>query len=97
MKQLVTLLLALFILTTAAAQETKIIAHRGAWKNTHAPQNSIAALQEAIKQEVWGSEFDVHMTKDGILVVNHDNDFYGIDIATSTYEELLVKKHPNGE
>ncbi|MFD2552820.1 glycerophosphodiester phosphodiesterase [Sphingobacterium tabacisoli] len=97
MKRLATLFLALFILNTAGAQETKIIAHRGAWKNTHAPQNSIAALQEAIKQGVWGSEFDVHMTKDGILVVNHDNDFYGIDIATSTYEELLAKKHPNGE
>lgn len=97
MKQLVTLFLALFTLNIAGAQETKIIAHRGAWKNTNAPQNSIAALQEAIKQDVWGSEFDVHMTKDGILVVNHDNDFYGIDIATSTYTELLGKKHPNGE
>src|SRR5699024_6460919 len=37
------------------------------------------------------------LTKDDVLVVNHDQDFYGIDIATSTYEELLSKKHPNGE
>src|SRR5690606_9961099 len=42
-------------------------------------------------------EFDVHRTKDGVLVVNHDKDFYGLDIATSTYKELLSKKHPNGE
>lgn len=81
----------------ASAQSPKIIAHRGAWKNTNSPQNSIAALQHAIDQKVWGSEFDVHLTKDDVLVVNHDQDFYGIDIATSTYQELLAKTHPNGE
>lgn len=79
------------------AQQTEAIAHRGSWKNTQAPQNSIASLNKAIEQKVWGAEFDVHLTKDNILVVNHDNDFYGMDIATSTYEELLAKKHPNGE
>jgi glycerophosphoryl diester phosphodiesterase len=79
------------------AQQTQIIAHRGAWKNTKSPQNSIAALRDAIAQEVWGAEFDVHLTKDDVLVVNHDNDFQGIDIATSTYQELLAKQHPNGE
>ncbi len=79
------------------AQTPKIIAHRGAWKNTQAPQNSIASLQKAIELGVWGTEFDVHLTKDDILVVCHDQDFYGIDIATSTYEELLTKTHPNGE
>ncbi|GHE40932.1 glycerophosphodiester phosphodiesterase [Sphingobacterium griseoflavum] len=77
--------------------QTKVIAHRGAWKNTKMPQNSLASLNEAAKLHVWGSEFDVHVTKDDILVVNHDDDFYGLDIATSTYEELLAKKHPNGE
>lgn len=97
MKKLITIILILFAIQGAWAQQAKIIAHRGAWKHTKAPQNSIAALQEAIKQEVWGSEFDVHMTKDEVLVVNHDNDFYGLDIATSTYAELLAKKHPNGE
>ncbi len=79
------------------AQTPKIVAHRGAWKNTQVPQNSIASLQKAIEQKVWGTEFDVHLTKDNILVVCHDNDFYGIDIATSTYQELLAKTHPNGE
>lgn len=97
MKNLTSLFLSILFINLVNAQESKIIAHRGAWKNTNAPQNSIAALQEAIKQNVWGSEFDVHLTKDGVLVVNHDNDFYGIDIATSTYEELLTKEHPNGE
>lgn len=87
----------LTMMNATLAQQSKTIAHRGAWKNTNAPQNTIASLQEAIKLGVWGSEFDVHLTKDNILVVNHDNDFYGMDIATSTYQELLSKKHPNGE
>lgn len=81
----------------ASAQSPKVIAHRGAWKNTNSPQNSIAALQHAIEQGVWGAEFDVHLTKDEVLVVNHDQDFLGIDIATSTYQELLSKTLPNGE
>ncbi|MGO1244205.1 MAG: glycerophosphodiester phosphodiesterase family protein [Sphingobacterium sp.] len=81
----------------ASLAQTQIIAHRGAWKNTNFPQNSIASLNAAIEQKLWGAEFDVHLTKDDVLVVNHDIDFYGIDIATSTYEELLTKKHPNGE
>lgn len=81
----------------ASFAQTQIIAHRGVWKNTNLPQNSIASLNAAVEQKLWGSEFDVHLTKDDVLVINHDNDFYGIDIATSTYEELLTKKHPNGE
>lgn len=91
------LTLAMVISSTTLFAQTKAIAHRGAWKNTHLPQNSIASLKAAHELKLFGSEFDVHLTKDNILVVNHDNDFYGIDIATATYQELLAKKHPNGE
>ncbi|RRN77321.1 glycerophosphodiester phosphodiesterase [Pseudoxanthomonas sp. SGD-10] len=94
-KFILALLLGTFHLSSIA--QTKVIAHRGAWKNTKAPQNSLEALQHAIEQKAWGSEFDVHLTKDDVLVVTHDQDFYGVDIATSTYEELLAKTHPNGE
>jgi len=90
------LLLAITAASSSMAQ-TRIIAHRGAWKNTESPQNSLASLRHAAAQNVWGSEFDVHLTKDGVLVVNHDGDFYGLDIATSTYTELLARQHPNGE
>lgn len=92
----------LLIITVAFAQsgllaQSSIIAHRGAWKNTKTPENSIASLQAAIDQKLWGSEFDVHLTKDDVLVVNHDHDFYGLEIEELTYQELLTKKHPNGE
>lgn len=74
-----------------------VIAHRGAWKTKNLPENSIASLREAVRLGCHGSEFDVHMTKDGILVVNHNADFMGIQIEESTYEQLLAKKMSNGE
>ena len=81
----------------AQFKDNVVIAHRGAWKEAGNPQNSIASLQAAIKLGCHASEFDVHLTKDDTLVVNHDPEFYGMDIDTSTYKELLQKKHPNAE
>lgn len=74
-----------------------VIAHRGAWKAKGLPENSIAALKEAIRLGCYGAEFDVHMTSDGVLVVNHDADFLGLPIEQSTYKELLAKQLSNGE
>jgi glycerophosphoryl diester phosphodiesterase len=77
--------------------KNKVIAHRGAWKTQGLPQNSLASLREAIRLGCEGSEFDVWMTADEVLVVNHDGEFMGLDIEHSTYQELLGKKLPNGE
>lgn len=77
--------------------QNKVIAHRGAWKKNELPQNSIASLREAIRLGCEGSEFDVWMTADEVLVINHDADFQGLDIEHETYETLLSKKLPNGE
>ena len=97
MKKTLTILTLLTIAQLSVMGQTKVIAHRGAWKNTESPQNSLASLNHAIDQKTWGSEFDVQLTKDDVLVINHDDTFYGMDIATSTYAELLAIKHPNGE
>lgn len=88
---------AMWHVSAAQFNQNQVIAHRGAWKVEDLPQNSIASLERAVELGCAGSEFDVHLTKDDVLVVNHDNDYYGIDIATATYAELLAKKHPNGE
>lgn len=77
--------------------ENKVIAHRGAWKASGTPQNSIASFREAVKLGCEGSEFDVWMTADSVLVLNHDPDFQGIPVETSTYAELLQNELPNGE
>ncbi|WP_435355783.1 glycerophosphodiester phosphodiesterase family protein [Emticicia sp. SJ17W-69] len=75
----------------------KVVAHRGAWLNTGVPQNSMASLTNAIKLGCDGSEFDVRMTKDGVLIINHDADYVGIDIESSTYNDLLKVPLANGE
>lgn len=77
--------------------KNQVIAHRGAWKANGLPENSIASLKEAIRIGCYGSEFDVHATQDGVLVVNHDADFLGLAIEKSSYQELLEKKMSNGE
>ena len=53
--------------------QTQVIAHRGYWKAEGSAQNSLASLRKAAEAKVYGSEFDVQMTADGIVVVNHDN------------------------
>ena len=49
-----------------------IIAHRGA--SAHAPENTFAAFQEAIRVGADGIEFDVRLAKDDVPVVFHDED-----------------------
>lgn len=77
--------------------KNKVIAHRGAWKSETLPQNSLASLSHAIELGCGGSEFDVWMTADGEVVVNHDPTFQGLEVEKLTYKELMRKKHPNGE
>lgn len=47
-----------------------MIAHRGASGN--APENTLAAFQLAIEEGSDGIELDVHLSKDGEIVVIHD-------------------------
>ncbi|HEX6892916.1 MAG TPA: glycerophosphodiester phosphodiesterase family protein [Chryseolinea sp.] len=75
----------------------KVIAHRGAWKNTGVPENSIAALKHAIMMGCEGSEFDVHMSADSLPFVNHDNSIQGVSIAKTSASQLLTIKLTNGE
>jgi len=87
----------MFIMQTSSAQQTKIIAHRGAWKEFNLPENSIASLEKAIELKCEGAEFDVRRTLDGVLVVNHDPVYYGDTIQTNTYAFLNRNKLSNGE
>lgn len=87
-----------FLASDVMAQKNNVVAHRGTWKNTNVPQNSLAALKHAIDQKCLGSEFDVHMTSDGVPVVNHDHTIGQIDIEKVTLAQLQADfKHKNGE
>jgi glycerophosphoryl diester phosphodiesterase len=97
MKKLIVTITSFCMLQQMKAQDTKIIAHRGAWKEFNLPENSIAALQKAIEIKAFGSEFDVRRTLDGKLVVNHDPTHFGDTIELKTYAALNAKKISNGE
>jgi beta-glucanase (GH16 family)/glycerophosphoryl diester phosphodiesterase len=91
-----------FIFTASFAQKfnwnkNQVIAHRGAWKKNKLPENSIASLNEAVRLGCYGSEFDVWMTLDKVLVVNHDPEFQGLTIEKVNYADLLTKTMSNGE
>ena len=88
------------VLSTACVvfgAEPKVIAHRGYWQAPGSAQNSIRALVKADSVGCYASEFDVWMTGDSVLVVNHDHDIEGIVIEKATYAELKNLRLPNGE
>ena len=94
MRKLLLMALAAMALT-AGAQE--VICHRGYWVIEGSAQNSIRSLVKADSIGAWGSEFDVWMTADGVLVVNHDATFDGVTIETSKWKHLKNKRLKNGE
>jgi glycerophosphoryl diester phosphodiesterase len=50
-----------------------VTAHRGA--HARAPENTAAAVRDAIAAGADYAEIDVQLSKDGVLVVTHDSDF----------------------
>src|SRR6185369_13911023 len=50
-----------------------VTAHRGA--HHRAPENTLAAVRDAIAVGADYAEIDVQLTKDDVLVVTHDSDF----------------------
>ncbi len=77
--------------------EAQVIAHRGHWKPTGSAQNSVAALIKAQELDIYGSEFDVWITTDDVVVLNHDPTIGGVRIETSTFNDLKNITLSNGE
>ncbi|MDA3613427.1 glycerophosphodiester phosphodiesterase family protein [Polluticaenibacter yanchengensis] len=78
--------------------QNPVVAHRGAFKAKSLPENSVAALKNAISLNCAGAEFDIWMTADDSLVICHDPEFNHLNIETSTYKTLLNSGTlPNGE
>lgn len=98
MKKLSLIALALLMsVASAMAGDIKVVAHRGYWKTAGSAQNSIRALVKADSIGCYGSEFDVWLTADNKLVVNHDNSIGGFVIETSKASDVLRQKLSNGE
>ena len=77
--------------------QVKVIAHRGYWKAPESAQNSVAGLLKADEIGAYGSEFDVWMSREGKLYVNHDRRFRGVDIYKNTYSRICKVRLKNGE
>ena len=88
----------LLIAVAAGAQNTKVVAHRGYWDTPDNAQNSLTALKTAQDIPVYGSEFDVNMTADGVMVVSHGPKLESIpDVQKATYKEVKKVRLKNGE
>lgn len=83
--------------TTAPFAANPVVAHRGAFKKNSFPENSIAALREAIRLQCTGSEFDVRMTADDSLIINHDPHYHKLEIEKTLYSQLAAIPLKNGE
>lgn len=75
----------------------RIVAHRGAFKKNGFPENSLASLREAIRLGCIGSEFDVRMSADDSLLINHDPHHNELEIEKTSYTELIRIPLSNGE
>jgi glycerophosphoryl diester phosphodiesterase len=76
---------------STAARTTEFVGHRGA--SYDAPENTMSSFRLAWSQGVKAIELDIHLTKDGALVVSHDADTKrttGVDrvIEESTLADL---------
>jgi glycerophosphoryl diester phosphodiesterase len=72
-------------------QQPLIYAHRGA--SAHAPENTISAFMLAIEHGADGIEFDIKVTKDGRVIVLHDQTLQRTttgsgDLKNLTFDEL---------
>jgi glycerophosphoryl diester phosphodiesterase len=72
-----------------------VIGHRGA--RGLAPENTVASLKKALEHKVDEVEFDLRVTRDGIVVLHHNRDVVDPNgqrrqIARHSYKELLDHK-----
>jgi len=67
-----------------------VMAHRGSMG--HAPENTLAAFQLGIDQGCNAIELDIHLSKDGELVVIHDDTLNRTTNLTGKVNDLTVQE-----
>lgn len=80
-------------------EDVKLTAHRGF--SGIAPENTLAAFEKAAEYNFYATECDVHLTKDGVWVIYHDDNIFRLtngykNIEEATYEELQEYVIDNG-
>lgn len=91
MELTVNFFICLLALVTTTGSTPEFIAHRG--ESFDAPENTLAAFRLAWERKVPAIELDVHLTRDGQLILSHDKDTkrttgQNLSIKDSTLDEL---------
>ncbi|MBD3328661.1 hypothetical protein GF340_05170 [Candidatus Peregrinibacteria bacterium] len=68
-----------------------VFGHRG-MPNRHVQENTLLSFLQAIQAGADGIEFDVRVSKDGVLVVGHDKDLSRIAGIPHSMDKLTVKE-----
>ena len=71
-----------------ATPKVERIAHRGASKE-HL-ENTLPAFKTALDRSADGIELDVHRTRDGVVVVHHDEQAAGVTISNADWGEIAA-------
>lgn len=95
-KSLLTMLLFAGFLS-AMGTNPKVVAHRGHHRAEGSAQNSIRSLVKADSIGADFCEFDVWLSADDVLYVNHNADINGVVIETSLSEQIDTCRLKNGE
>lgn len=97
MKQRFFIIALLSLWCIGLSAQVKVVAHRGYWKTEGSAQNSLASLSKADSVKCFGSEFDVWLTADDQLVVDHDKSFKGVNMEQDLLKTIRTVILDNGE
>lgn len=67
-------------------ERTLVWAHRGA--SAYAPENTLPAFALAAEMQADGVELDVHLSKDGKIVVHHNHDIWSPNMEKAYIRDL---------
>ena len=68
----------------------RIFAHRGAC--AYAPENTLEAFELAVRMGAHGVELDAHLSRDGEVVVTHDERIDRVSDGTGAVQDLTLKE-----
>ncbi len=97
MKRFLAIFSMLAVMASAMASVPQIVAHRGYHRAPGSAENSIRALVKADSIGAEWCEFDVWISADGELYVNHNADVNGVVLETSNSATLDTCHLRNGE
>ncbi len=69
---------------------TLVVSHKGDWR--HYPENSLSGIQSAIDMGADIIEMDIRKTKDGVLILQHDDNVNRMTNGTGTVSNLTLEQ-----